>query len=368
RCFMEFDTTDVDRLARLGIAVDHLGPRLVVCMWDEDAPLEIGGYLVVDNLAMGAPALGGIRLLPEVTPAAIYNLARGRTLKNAPSHLQYGAGKAGIVSQHGLAAPQHAEVIRGFARLLWPYRALYLPGPDVGTNDADMQTIAIENGLDSVVSKPAEMGGNHIDQLGAAAGGLLIALCALLAEMPRLRVLSQFANLPVPSPADVTVLIQGFGAVGAHTARMVPEHLPGAHVIGISDAVGYLYAAGGLPVRELFRLWQAHGLVTRPYFLEQWEHTGTAMKFATEPNDLLREDAFCLIPAAPIANYLDTDPASHPSVTVDRMGRWTLSIEGANTYSPDPLRKAARARMERVVYRQRGVLIATDYLVNAGGV
>jgi glutamate dehydrogenase (NAD(P)+) len=365
---MEFDTTDVDRLARLGIAVDHLGPRLVVCMWDEDAPLEIGGYLVVDNLAMGAPAMGGIRLLPEVTPAAIYNLARGMTLKNAAANLPYGGGKAGIVSQHGLASPQHTEVIRGFARLLWPYRALYLPGPDVGTNDADMETIAIENGLDSVVSKPAEMGGNRIDQLGAAAGGLIIALGALLEEMPRLRVLSQFANLHLPSPADVTVLIQGFGAVGAHTARMVHEHLPGAHVIGISDAVGYLYDAAGLPVRALFRMWQEHGLVTRPYFLEQWEHNGTSMKFATQPNDLLREDAFCLIPAAPIANYLDTDAASHPSVTVDRMGRWTLSIEGANTYSPDPPRKAARARMERAVYRQRGVLIATDYLVNSGGV
>src|SRR5262249_33180316 len=33
-----------------------------------------------------------------------------------------------------------------------------------------------------------------------------------------------------------------------------------------------------------------------------------------------------------------------------------------------PARKAARARMERAVYRQRGVFIATDYLVNSGGV
>jgi glutamate dehydrogenase (NAD(P)+) len=58
-CFMEFDTTDIDRLARLGIEVDHLGPQLVVCMWDEASPLEIGGYLVVDNLAMGHPSMGG---------------------------------------------------------------------------------------------------------------------------------------------------------------------------------------------------------------------------------------------------------------------------------------------------------------------
>ena len=56
--FLEFDAKDVDRLARLGIDVDHLGPQLVVCMWDEASPLEIGGYLVVDNLAMGVPPWG----------------------------------------------------------------------------------------------------------------------------------------------------------------------------------------------------------------------------------------------------------------------------------------------------------------------
>src|SRR5438128_2417166 len=368
RCFMEFDATDVDRLARLGIEVNHLGPQLVVCLWDEGSPLEVGGYLVVDNLAMGRPSLGGIRLLPDVTPAAIHNLARGMTLKNAAAHLPYGGGKAGIVSEHGLASPQHTEVVRGFARLLWRYRDLYLPGPDVGTNDADMKTIAIENGLDSAVSKPADMGGNRIDQLGAAAGGIIIALCALLEEMPRLHVLPQCRDLRVPALEGVTIIIQGFGAVGAHAAHMVHQRLPGAKVIGISDAMGYLYDVGGLPVEELFRLWQAQGVVTQPYFLTQLAGHVASTKYATQPNDLLREDAFCLIPAAPLANYLDTDPASRPAVTVDRMGRWTLSIEGANTYSPDPVRKAARARLERAVYRQRGVLIATDYLVNSGGV
>ena len=50
------------------------------------------------------------------------------------------------------------------------------------------------------------------------------------------------------------------------------------------------------------------------------------------------------------------------------MGVWKLIIEGANTYSPDPNRKYARSRMEREVYRQRGILIVTDYLVNSGGV
>jgi len=53
---------------------------------------------------------------------------------------------------------------------------------------------------------------------------------------------------------------------------------------------------------------------------------------------------------------------------VDQIGRWHVIIEGANTYSPDPERKAFRSRMERAVFRQMGVMIAPDYLVNSGGV
>lgn len=370
RRFIELTSADVDRLSRLGIEVDNLGPHLVVCMWDEESKLEIGGYLVVDNLAMGRPSMGGIRMLnaDAVTPAAIHNLARGMTLKNAAANLPYGGGKSGIVADSDLTPEQHTEVVRGFAKLIFRYRDIYLPGPDVGTNDSDMKTVAIENGIDHTLSKPVDMGGNRIDQLGAAGGGTVIALQALLEEMPRLRSLPQFANLNIPSEENLTVIIQGFGAVGAHAARVLRERLPKAKVIGVSDAVGYIYDENGLPVETLFKMWQEHGVVTRPYFLETMAQKNSSLKYATQPNDLLRENTFCCIPAAPIANYLDTDSSSRPSMTVDRMGKWTVSVEGANTYSPDPSRKAARARMERAVYRGRSVLIATDYLVNSGGV
>jgi glutamate dehydrogenase (NAD(P)+) len=203
-------------------------------MWDEVSPHQIGGYLVIDNLAMGQPSMGGIRMLPDVTPSAIHNLARGMTLKNAAADLPYGGGKSGIVAEYGLSADEHTAVVNGFAHLLYRYRDIYLPGPDVGTNDADMKTIAVESGLDSAVSKPLEMGGNRIDELGAAAGGVIIALDELLQEMPRLRSLPQFENLEVPSPGNLSVLIQGCGAVGAHAARFLCDWLPGAQVTGIS--------------------------------------------------------------------------------------------------------------------------------------
>ncbi len=372
--FMEFGSRDVELLHRMGIEVDNLGPRLVVCMWDESAPQEVGGYLIVDNVAMGLPAMGGIRLSLEVTPAAIHNLARGMTMKNAAADLPFGGAKAGIVASPNLSSAEHTALVARFAHLIHRYVRLYNPGPDVGTNDQDMKTIAIENGLDAVLSKPAEMGGNRIDQLGAASGGVVIALQTLHREALRLRSLPQFRNLDIPDWNAVTMIVQGFGAVGAGVAHLVldMQARPGGapQVIGISDASGYLYSRTGLDLRLLLALRGMHQIVAKPYFLAHPDVTdeGEALKFSSARDDLLRESAFCLVPAAPQPNYLDVDEASHPSMVVDKMGRWSMIIEGANTYSPDPRRKAARRRMERQVYQERGTLIATDYLVNSGGV
>jgi len=309
-------------------------------------------------------------MLPNITPSDIHNLARGMTLKNAAANLPYGGGKSGIVAERDITIEHRNEIIRGFAKLIHRYIDIYLPGPDVGTNDADMKTIATENGIDCVLSKPADMGGNRIDELGAAAGGVVIALQTLLEIMPRLRVLSQFANLEIPETNDLKVLIQGFGAVGAHVARIMKERIPEAKVIGISDLEGYLFNESGLPINELFNLWEERKLVTNNYFQEKIISEGYKhpTKFSTNRNNLLLENAFCLMPAAPVFNYLGVRLSESPSITVDRMGDWALIVEGANTYSPDPNRKAARTRMEQIVYREKGVMIANDYLVNSGGV
>ena len=368
RCFMEFGVVDIERLSRLGITVDQLGPKLVACLWDEASSLEIGGYLVVDNLAMGRPAVGGIRMLPDLTPADVFYLARGMTLKNAAADLANGGAKAGIIADPHMPAGQRQEVIKRFAALLLRYSDLFLPGPDVGTHTLDMRQIAIQNGLDMALSKPTEMGGN-CEAIGAAGGGLVIALQTLLQELPRLRNLPQFINLQVPEPDQLTVLLQGFGTVGANTARILRERLPHARVTGISDSSGYLYHEWGLPVDELYTLWQTGRPVIRDYFTHRiFEREPNGPKFGTCNDDLLNESAFCFIPAAPTANYLGIDPENKSSVSVQRMGHWSMIIEGANTYSPDPARRAARQRMEREVYRQRGVLIATDFLVNSGAV
>ena len=372
--FLEFGPLDVDRLQRLGIKVDRLGPRLTSCMWNETSPVEIGGFLVVDNLAMGQPSMGGTRMLPDITPDIIHNLARGMTLKNAAADLPFGGGKSGIVQPENLCEEDRHEVIKGFGQLLKRYKQIYIPGPDVGTNDADMKTFAVENGLNNVVSKPADMGGNRIDELGGAANGVVVATKALLEHLPRLKQLPQFKNMVIPKPSELDILIQGFGAVGAHVARIFhdydPENCP--VIKGISDAEGYLLNSDGLPVKELFDMWKEFGTVTRKYFHDKIMHEDIPefknIVFSNSSNNLLTESAFCLVPASPVFNYLDVDATTNPSMTTERMGTWRIIVEGANTYSPNPARKAERRRMERHVYRDKGILIATDYLVNSGGV
>jgi glutamate dehydrogenase (NAD(P)+) len=216
------------------------------------------------------------------------------------------------------------------------------------------------------------MGGNRIDELGGAANGIVVATKALLEHLPKLRQLPQFKHMVIPRPCDLDILIQGFGAVGAHVARIFNDYDPeNAPIIkGVSDESGYLLDAKGLPWKALFDMWKAFGKVTQKYFHDTILHRNQAGNtvFSNCADNLLIESAFCLIPASPVSNYLDVDASTSPSMTTDRMGKWQIIVEGANTYSPNPARKAERRRMERHVYRDKGVLIATDYLVNSGGV
>jgi len=188
--------------------------------------------------------------------------------------------------------------------------------------------------------------------------------------MPRLTILPQFGQLKVPAAEDLTVIIQGFGAVGAHAARQLVERFPSAKIVGISDLDGYLYDPSGLPLDKLLRTERQHGQVTRRYYEKEVAAQGHrhSTKFSTDADNLLRESAFCFIPAAPVFNYLGVRPSEASSMNVNQMGNWSMIIGGANTYSPDPNRKAARTRMERAVYRRKSVMIANDYLVNSGGV
>jgi glutamate dehydrogenase (NAD(P)+) len=374
--FLELGPGDEDLRLGIGVETDRLGPEKVVVLWDEAGPgddLPVGGYLIVDNLAMGRPSLGGIRLAPDVTPNMISSLARGMTLKNAAADIPFGGGKAGIVAEQTVDPERKRRTVVRFARLIGRYRDLYNPGPDVGMNDEDMAIVAMENGLDSVVSKPARMGGTEIDKCGATAAGVVVALETVLSRARQIAELPQFSAFSSLAGRTVTVIIQGFGAVGANTALFLHNRNGGGRyrVVGVSDSRGFLYAAHGLDVPGLFRLAGDDKTASHKLYLQtlsMGEPGGYGVKFSNSRDDLLRESADVLIPAAPVANYIGLDMTSDPSMIFDRIGQWHIIVEGANTLSTVPEKQAERRSVERILYRERGTFVATDYLSNSGGV
>src|SRR6266545_6499438 len=110
---------------------DDLGPEKVLLVREPRARLD--AIVVVDNVACG-PAIGGVRMAPDVTVDEVFRLARAMTFKNAAAGLPHGGGKAGIVADPGAPEARREDLVRAFARAIADLRE-YIPGPDMGTDE-----------------------------------------------------------------------------------------------------------------------------------------------------------------------------------------------------------------------------------------
>ena len=72
---------------------DDLGPKTILHLFEPAIGLK--AIAVVDNTAAG-PAIGGVRMAPDVSLDECFRLARGMTLKNAAAGLPHGGGKSVI--------------------------------------------------------------------------------------------------------------------------------------------------------------------------------------------------------------------------------------------------------------------------------
>ena len=297
-------------------AVDELGPALVAFL----RPCAgVEAVVVVDNVALG-PAIGGVRMRPDVTAGEVARLARAMTVKNALAGLPHGGGKAGIAAP-GLAAADHERVMRAFARAIQPLTD-YVPGPDMGTSETSMAYVRDEIGR--AVGLPSVLGGVPLDELGATGFGL--AVCA--------DVLSEAKILDL---GGARVVIQGFGAVGWHTARLLAER--GAAIIAVSDSRGATWNPGGLDVAAL-----------RAHKTSGGQVAGFPGGTTVPRDDIIGFDCELLVPAAQ-PDVVTTDNAAKISARV--------ILEGANI----PITVEAEAQLA-----ERGVLCVPDVVANAGGV
>src|SRR5512132_1864806 len=209
---------------------DEHGPSTIVLVRDPVVGLE--GVVVIDDVAAG-PAIGGVRMASDVSVEEVARLARAMTLKNAAAGLPHGGGKAGIIGEAAVDPVRKERVLRSFARAI---RTLtdYVPGPDMGTDEACMGWIHDEIGR--AVGLPAVLGGIPLDQIGATGFGL--ATCAeAVQEAGHLRL------------RGARVAVQGFGAVGRNAARYLAER--GAVLVAASDSYGAVVNPAGLDVEAL---------------------------------------------------------------------------------------------------------------------
>ncbi len=134
-----------------------------------------------------------------------------------------------------------------------------------------------------------------------------------------------------------TVVVQGFGNVGSHTARIM--HELGAKIVGISDKTGGLSHRGGLNIPDLLRRYRAG----QPLL-----DLGGGDRVTNE--ELLELECTVLVPAA-LSEQITEKNASRL--------RCKILAEGAN--GPTTL------SADRIL-QDRGVFIIPDILANAGGV
>jgi glutamate dehydrogenase/leucine dehydrogenase len=296
--------------------------------------LHFRAFVVQHNDAIG-PAKGGIRMSPSVTMEDIIGLSMEMTWKTSLIGVPFGGGKSGIcVDPTGLSANDKEVVIRAFTRAILRHMGpeIYVPAPDMGTNETDMGHIrdcitysagtSITSGC-YVTGKPVVLGG-IVGRREATGKGLVYAT---LAACEKLGIDIKKAR----------VAVQGFGNVGSYAAIAIAE--AGAKVVAVADVTGGVYNEDGLDVQKLI----AH-----------FRSTGSLKDFAaskpTTSKGVLEVPCDILLPAA-----------TQSQITLQNADKIQAKIiaEGANS----PTTPEADE-----ILKDRGIFVIPDILCNAGGV
>ena len=207
---------------------------------------------------------------------------------------------------------------------------LDIPAPDLGTDEQTMAWMMDTYSMTQGKSVPGVVTGKPLIVGGSAgrreATGRGIVYC-----------LYQAARHLGQELRGKTVVVQGFGNVGAVAARLLWRD--GAVVTGVSDVKGAIWNPQGLDIRQL----EAH-------IAEAGSVVGFPGAESLDNASLLERPCDILIPAA-IGSQIHAGNA-------DRI-RALVVAEGAN----GPTTPEAD-----VILRERGITVIPDILCNAGGV
>jgi glutamate dehydrogenase (NAD(P)+) len=302
-------------------------------MMDSGKIQVFNGYRTVHSTHLG-PSKGGIRYAMDVNADEVMALAAWMSFKCAVANLPYGGAKGGIkLDPRAHSVGELERISRAYAVAMKDVFGVNkdIPAPDMGTSGREMAWILDEfnknTGEDSpdvITGKPVAVGGS-LGRDAATGRGVMVNTLAALKKMGM-------------DPKSVTAVVQGFGNVGSHAARLLSEK--GVKIIGIGDHSASFYNEKGIDIAAAIEFAAKHDRNLKGF-------TG-----ATEikNSELLISKCDVLVPAA-LQNVITAENA--PKIQAK------LIVEGANgptTPEADP------------ILNEKKIICIPDILANAGGV
>lgn len=302
-------------------------------LMDDGTERVFTGHRVQHSLDRG-PAKGGLRYAPTVDEDEVKALAMWMTWKCAVVNIPYGGAKGGVtVDPSKISKVELERLTRRFTAELLPIIGPErdIPAPDVGTNAQvmawlmDAYSANVGYSVPGVVTgKPLSIGGSAGREEATGRGVAVVT-----------REVARRIGLTL---GGASVVIQGFGNVGANAARILAKEC-GCRIVAISDAKGGYYNPKGLDIEALLKNAPTHGVLPENVDGEPINN-----------DDLLALKCDILIPAAMENQILQSNAGEV---------RATLLVEAANgPTTPDA----------DVILRHNGVTVVPDILANAGGV
>lgn len=277
----------------------------VVHAWDPATGLRA---IIAIHSTVRGPAIGGLRIRPYADEGDaltdVLRLSRGMTFKAAVAGVPFGGGKMVVIADP--RRDKTPALLHAAGHAIERLSGRYITGEDVGSTVADMAELLSVTSY--VMGAPEEAGGTG-DPSPRTALGCFSGLTAAVRH-----------RLGRPDVGGLRVAVQGLGNVGWNLCRLLAD--AGAELV-VSDVRGDLVAAAkrefGASAAEPDAIYTAQADVFAPCAL----------------GAVVNDDTLPLLTAPVIAG-------------------------GANNQLADEERHGR-------LLRDRGILYAPDYVINAGG-
>ena len=292
------------------------------------------GYRVQHSNIRG-PFKGGIRFHQDTDLNEVKALATWMSLKCAVVNIPYGGAKGGITVDPSKLSKN--ELMRLTRRYTFAIESIIgpdkdIPAPDVNTNAQTMawvlDTYSMLNGKPCpgvVTGKPLELGGSK-GRPSATGRGVVTSTRLILENYGE-------------TLAGSRIAIQGFGNVGANTARIAGHR--GAVLVALSDVSGAIYCKNGLDADEISRFVEEGNMLA--------DYQASDVLHITN-EELLECECDVLIPAA-LENQITKENAGKL--------KCRYIVEAANG--------PTTAEADEIL-KERGITLIPDIFANSGGV